>query len=406
MKLLAVKRMVLPLSYRDFRFLWIGQTISALGNPFQVVALVWLVLEIKGSPLALATMLLALAIPQAVVTLAGGVLIDRFDARTVMLWSDVVRTVTSGTIAILAFSDRLPLWLLFSILLFHGTANGLFSPAAASIPPRLVPKEALDSANSLMSLISQLGTFLGAIPAGIIIASHGPALAFALNSFSFAIAVLAALLMKPLSRETRSKKSSLFQDAVQGFVYLWRFPWLITILVMDSCAAIAAIGPIAIGLPLLASNVLRIGSQGYSLLLGSFGCGSVIGILLPAIRSPRHHRGRFFCLVQLLEAPLLAGVAFVPLPLAMLCLVGVGLLNGFLIVLFLSLLQTNIAKEMLGRMMSFWMLASMGFVPLSQYASGLIANFAGIQALFTTAGILTLLGAVLGLLVPSMHHLD
>ena len=406
MKLLAAKRMVLPLTYRDFRLLWIGQAISALGNPFQVVALVWLVLELKGSPLTLATTMLALTIPQALVTLAGGVLIDRFDARSVMLWSDTVRTVTSGTIALLAFTSSLPLWLLFFILLFHGAANGLFGPASASIPPRLVPNEALDSANSLMSLISQLGTFLGALPAGIIIAYSGPAFAFALNSLSFAIAVLATLLMAPLKREVRDQKSSFFHDAIQGFAYLWRFPWLIAILVMDGCAAIAAIGPTAIGLPLLANNILHTGSQGYSLLLGSFGCGSIIGILLPAIWSPRHHRGRFFCLVQLLEAPLLAGVTFVPLPLGMLCLIGVGLLNGYLVVLFLSLLQNNIAKEMLGRMMSFWMLASMGFVPLSDYASGLIANFAGIQVLFTAAGILTMLGAVLGLMVPSLLHLD
>lgn len=406
MKLLAIKRMVLPLTYRNFRLLWIGQAISALGNPFQVVALVWLVLELKGSPLTLATTLLALTIPQAIVTLAGGVLIDRFDARTVMLWSDSVRTITSGTIALLAFTHSLPLWLLFLILLFHGAANGLFGPASASIPPRLVPNEALDSANSLMSLISQLGTFLGALPAGILIANSGPAFAFALNSLSFAVAVVAALLMAPLNREARSQKSSLFHDAIQGFAYLWRFPWLIAILIMDGCAAIAAIGPTSIGLPLLASNILHIGSQGYSLLLGSFGCGSIIGILLPAIRSPSHHRGRFFCLVQLLEAPLLAGVAFVPLPLAMLCLIGVGLLNGYLVVLFLSLLQTNIAKEMLGRMMSFWMLASMGFVPLSDYASGLIANFAGIQVLFTAAGLLTMLGAVIGLMVPSLLRLD
>src|SRR5579884_2084665 len=130
MKLLAAKRMVLPLTYRDFRLLWIGQAISALGNPFQVVALVWLVLELKGSPLTLATTMLALTIPQALVTLAGGVLIDRFDARTVMLWSDTVRTVTSGTIALLAFTSSLPLWLLFFILLFHGAANGLFGPAS------------------------------------------------------------------------------------------------------------------------------------------------------------------------------------------------------------------------------------------------------------------------------------
>jgi MFS family permease len=406
MKLLIAKRLVVPLGYRDFRLLWIGQAISALGNPFQVVAVAWLVLQLKGSALDLANIMLALTIPQAVVTLAGGVLIDRLDARTVMLWSDTVRTITSGTIALLAFTESLPLWLLCIILLFHSAANGLFSPAAMSIPPHLVLKENLDSANSLMQLISQLGTFLGAVPAGLLIASYGPAIAFALNSLSFAVAVLATLLMTPLRHAIRDQKSSVFDDARQGFAYLRSFPWLITLLLVDTFAAVAAIGPTAIGLPLLARNTLHVGAQGYSLVVWSFGVGTIIGMVLPGMFSPRHHRGRFFCLIQIIEAPLLAAIAFTSLPIAMFCLASVGLLNGFLVILFLSLLQANIAKEMTGRIMSLFMLASVGFVPFSQYASGIIANAAGIQILFISAGVLTMLGAVLGFLAPSLRRLD
>jgi MFS transporter, DHA3 family, tetracycline resistance protein len=108
----------------------------------------------------------------------------------------------------------------------------------------------------------------------------------------------------------------------------------------------------------------------------------------------------------MLEAPLLVGVAFTPLPFAMVCLAGVGLLNGMLLVLFLSLIQANVSKEMLGRVMSFVMLASVGFVPLSLYGSGAIASAWGTQAVFLVAGGLTLVSAATGFCVRSLRNLD
>lgn len=406
MKIHAIKRVLLPLSYRNFRLLWIGQAISALGNPFQSVALIWLILQRNGSPLDLTLLLMALSVPQALVTLVGGVITDRLDARTVIFWSDTTRMVISGAIALLAFVGVLPLWLLGLLLMVYSIASGIFNPAAGSITPHLLPGEALDGGNALMQLLTQIGTFLGAVPAGIIVARSSPMVAFALNAISFAFAVFVTWLMTPLDRAEKSSSSSVFQDALQGFIYLGSTPWLVSLLLIDACAAIAAIGPIAIGLPLLAKDVLHIGATGYSFLIWSFACGSIIGMLVPLFGSPRHRRGRFFCLLQLVEGPFLAGVAFSPLLIAMFCLMGVAFLNGILVVLFLSLIQEHVSRGLLGRVMSFFMLAGIGFVPFSQSISGYIAARAGVQSLFITAGLLTTLSAFSGLLVPSLRTLD
>jgi DHA3 family tetracycline resistance protein-like MFS transporter len=220
------------------------------------------------------------------------------------------------------------------------------------------------------------------------------------------LAVLANLLMAPLARTLRETKKSLPQDAREGLRYVLRFRWLVALLLIDTCAALAAVGPISIGLPLLAQDVLHVGAEGYSLLLWSFGLGSVLGFILADVYSPTRARGRFYCLVQVLEAPLLAGVAFTPLPLAMCCLAAVGLLNGILVVIALSLIQANVSKEMLGRVMSFVMLASVGFVPLSLYGSGAIAAAWGTRTLFLMAGGLTLVRAVTGLCVQWLRRLD
>ncbi len=90
----------------------------------------------------------------------------------------------------------------------------------------------------------------------------------------------------------------------------------------------------------------------------------------------------------------------------MICLVGVGLLNGMLVVLFLSLIQSNVAKEMLGRVMSFAMLASVGLSPISIYGAGVIAGAWGTQALFPVAGGITLVPAALGLFLKWVRELD
>ena len=173
-----MKRIWAPLGNHDFRLLWCGQAISSIGSSFQGIALPWMVLtQPHSSAFSLALALLSLALPQAFLTLAGGFLVDRLDARSVMLWTDAARVLTASTIACLSTLHMLHLWLLCSILTLHGTATALFAPAAASIAPYLVPKEQLDGANSLSSMMFQLGPILGYLPAGILslrLVPHGP----------------------------------------------------------------------------------------------------------------------------------------------------------------------------------------------------------------------------------------
>ncbi len=399
-------RLIKPLHYKDFRLLWIGQTVSALGNPFQTVALLWLIIRLTGSAVDLSLVMLALSIPQALTTLVGGILTDRVDARTVMLWSDGIRIITSGAIALFTLLNWIPLWLLCIILVVHGIASGIFNPASNSIAPRLVPAEVLDGANSLTEMVSQLGIFLGALPAGLLVAFGGPALAFGVNALSFMVAVLAALLMQPLICEERLHKSSSFQNGVQGFLYLRESPWLIAILLMDVCAGIAAIGPTTVGLPLLSHSIFHSGPEGYSIFIWSFGCGMTLGTLLPALYRRQKRRGLLACAIQILEVPLLMTVAFVPFPIAAVCLFLLGLLNGYISILFLTLIQTNVQKTMLGRVMSFFMLASFGFVPFSYTVTGILAQQIGIQSVFLCAGGLILVGAILGLSIPALRQLN
>jgi hypothetical protein len=390
---------------RDFRLFWIGQTISSAGNATQAVALTWMILSMRGSTVDLALALFALTVPQAVFTLAGGILTDRQDARSVMILADGMRILTSGTLALLARSVGEHLWLVWGILLFHGTANALFTPAANTIAPRLVEVEDVESANALSSAMSQVGPLLGYLPAGLLVAAFGPAPAFALNALSYAVAVFTALLMRPLERVSRDKRRVVWHEIREAVHYVRTTPWLLAMLFMDVLVAWAAITTNSIGAPLLA-KALHAGALGYSLLAWSYSTGAVLGLLLPALYPLRSHRGVICIACQGTEAILMLLIAFVPLPLGALCMLSWSALNGILIVMTVTLLQQRTPATMIGRVMAFWTLASTGVQPIAQMMGGSIANALGVQALFALAGGVVLLGAVLGGSFQALRQLN
>lgn len=399
-----IRRAIGPLRRRDFRLLWMGQTISAVGSSFQSVALVWLILERTGSGLAVASALLALSIPGSLASLVGGAVIDRFDARSVMLCSDGVRAVASAFIAVLAGSGLAPVWVLYMIVAASGTAGGFFSPTIGALVPRIVPDEELPAANSLAGVIGYAGTTLGILPAAAVIAVSGPPAAFAVNSLSFALSFAAIAAMSPLSRATT--REPVLRGALASLALLWRVRWLGALLGMDAVAAVASLGPIAVGLPILARDDFHSGAFGYGILRWSFGIGSILGALAPAGYIPAHRRGRTVCLVQLIEGPALAAVAVAPLPVAAFALGISSFLNGYLAITMMPILQRGIAPAMLGRVMGLLMLASTGFVPLSYLLTGVLAAQVGAPPLFALAGLVVSLAAVLAYAVPQVRMLD
>lgn len=178
------------------------------------------------------------------------------------------------------------------------------------------------------------------------------------------------------------------------------------LLLVEMVCNLVGAGPISVGLPLLARGPLAAGSEGYGLLLAGVGAGHVAGMLVLAGRRPLHRRGRVYCLLTLAQAPLFAGLAARPLPLAVLLLALSGVLNGIVLIMFLNLLQTRVGAGMLGRVMGVVSLALYGLSPLSQAAAGPLADAIGPGALFGLTGAAFLVAGLGGLLVPALVALD
>jgi MFS family permease len=185
-----------PLWIGPFRNLWLGATISLFGDQFYLVALPWLVLHLSLSSLTLATVLMAAAVPRAVLMLVGGAVSDRVHPRTVLVATGLARAALVGAVAALTGLGVIRLWHLYVLAVAFGVADAFWFPASAALLPSLVPPEQYGRANALLHGSAQMSTLIGPAPAGWVVKHWGLAPAFWLDAFSF-VGLILALLRVP-----------------------------------------------------------------------------------------------------------------------------------------------------------------------------------------------------------------
>ncbi len=277
----------------SFSLLWSGQTISRLGDSFYTVALAWWVLEKTGSAAVMGLVLVCSSVPMILFLLFGGVAVDRFSRLHLMLASDVFRALIVIAIAVLAFAQRLEIWQVLIASGLFGFVDAFFFPAYIAIVPDIVAGEDLTSANSLRSLSSEFTLMIGPALAGLIIASGGTALAFALNAISFILSGI-CLLMVPQKRAFSQKlavEASALQDLREGLGTVMRSPWLWITISIAGLSNLTLAGPMETALPLLVKQRFGANAQMYGLLMGISAIGSVLSAILIGRRKRLRHRG-------------------------------------------------------------------------------------------------------------------
>src|SRR3984885_9280982 len=164
-----------PLFNREFRYLWIGNTISGCGDQFFLVALPWLILQLTGSGAVLGGIMMVQAIPRAALMLLGGAVTDRISPRKIMMLTASLRTVLVAAVSVLIWLHALQLWQLYILAFCFGIADAFAGPAAQAYLPSLVAPEQLAAANSVSQSTVQITTLVAPGPAGLCIKAFGTA---------------------------------------------------------------------------------------------------------------------------------------------------------------------------------------------------------------------------------------
>lgn len=400
-------RLLTPLAHRDFRVLWIGMSISLVGDGVLLVALAWQVYTLSGSPGAMSAVGVARAVPQVALVLLGGVISDRFDRRRTMLISDLVRFVCLLTLAVLALGGALELWQLIVVVMVYGGAAGFFPPAYDAVVPTLVLKSELVQANALDQFVRPAAVQIGGTAlGGILVAGIGTGGAFAFDALTFAVSVGCLLCIRPKPPPAGSR-GSLWADLLSGLAYVRANSWLWATFVSATFAYLLFLGPAEVLLPYLVKNGLHGSAADLGVVLT---CGGLASVLVALAVGQTGVPSRFITFV------------YVSWTLATLAVAGYGLathswqlavacaaVNGFEtagLVAWATAKQRLVPGALLGRVSSVEWFVSISLLPLSYALAAPVAAAVGVRATLIGAGVLGAIVTLVFLYVPGVRSVD
>jgi MFS family permease len=408
------------LKIRDFRLLFTGEGVSLLGDQFYFIALPWLVLQLSAGTLALGAVLAVQGVTRAAFMLVGGAVTDRFSPRRVMIGSNIARLAAVTLLAALVLGGAVQTWMLFVLAAVYGVADGFFFPAQTAIVPQLAAIDQLSTANAIIQGLDQVAQFIGPVLAGVLIASvaagslglEGVGLALAADAATFIVSVVLLTLMhvdrvRPGAGGTAAgggPAPGLWTSIKEGLAYMWDDQLLRVLLLLVLAVNFLAVGPLLVGVPVLAHERLAGGAQAYGAIMSAFGGGSLAGLAVAgAARRPARLMGHVLLSVCAVFGLGIAALGFAHSLIAALVPAALmGFAAGYLAVSFFTWVQARTPQRFMGRMMSLFIFASVGLVPVSQAVSGVVAGWS-VTALFVGAAVLLALVVARAWWVPSLR---
>ena len=384
-----------PLRNPAYRLWLTGGTISLLGDQFYLVALPWLVLQQTGSAVAMGTVLMAGAIPRALLMLMGGAATDRVSARKIMMATAAARTVCVTAIGLLVWIRILHTWELYALAFAFGVADAFSAPAQTAYIPSLVKREQLVAASSVNQSTAQLTTMAGPVPAGFVIQKLGVAWAFFLDAISF-LFIIGALWKLPDPPKSDKAQKAVRQLIADGIAYVAKDVPLRSLMLLAMVLNCCLTGPVSVGLAYLTKT--KFGSPAaYGILVSAMAAGSLMGALTAGVWKIRR-RGALILLVTVMLGICLGAMGLVErVWSAASMLLVMGAAAGLVNVHIGAWAMQRIDAAVRGRVASVLMLSSVGIVPISLAVAGFLIAW-NLKFMFLLAGgtmLVTAAGAAL-----------
>jgi MFS family permease len=399
----ALQRMLAAFTYRDFRVQWFGACSSSIGTWMQLTAQNWMVLSLTGSAFFLGLDAFLQQLPIMLFTLIGGVLADRRDRRQTLLASQYIQMATAATLAGLVYFDIVRIWHILVLSFVTGLAQAFGGPAYQALIPSLVDKKDLPNAVALNSIQFNIARVLGPLAFGATIAvfanwgfadGQGMAACFALNALSFLIVIWALMSLHVKHIPTSGTRGSMQDELRGGLTYVRDHGSLVALIVLAASTTFLGFAVLTF-LPLFTQTVFMEGAETYSHLLAFSGAGSVVGALVVAWLGKFPRMGLTALLVQVVYGLLI--LAFSTSTLLWLSELLLFLTGAALMIVFstvTSLIQLIAPNEMRGRVMSIYMVAFRGGMPLGSLVSGWLATLIGAQMVIAINGVLLVVVAM------------
>ena len=383
------------LATRRFGTFWFASLLSNIGTWAQQVAQPWLLLSLGASPMVLGLDAFAMGAPVLLLTLVGGALADRGDRRRIIATFQSIQMLCPLLIMVLILSGFVQPWMVVLTSLVVGITDALSMPSFQSIVPSIVEHEQIPNGIALNSTQFNLSRILGPAVAGMLMAGIGAAGAYAVNAASYVPFILVALWILPRGTRptvpTSSQVAGLERRALFAGVREIAAEPILRNALLTVLATSSLCVPLITFCPLLVKQVFQGDISHFSLVIGAFGAGGLLGAIALLAMDPRRDRRSLSSGFAVAFGVLVVLAAVVPwrwaLPVVFV-LAGIAMTASNASAN--TLLQSAAPSRIRGQSVSLFMLAMRGGVALGGLLTGITISLLGVSEALLLNGILAM----------------
>jgi len=387
------------LRHRNFRLFFSGQSISLIGTWMTRVATSWLVYKLTKSAVLLGTVGFAGQIPTFLLAPIAGVLVDRWNRRTVLLWTQALAMVQSLLLAWLTLTNRVTIAEILVLSALQGCINAFDMPARQSFLVQMVDgehaRDDLSNAIAINSSMVNAARLIGPSLAGMLIAVTNEGWCFLIDGVSY-IAVLISLMLMHVPKiegALQRARSSMLVQLREGWDFVRGFAPIRTILLLFALNSLMG-WPFTVLMPIFAAEVLHGGPHTLGFLMGALGIGSLGSAISLVLRKSVRGLLRMIPIAALVfGSGLIAfGLSHMEwLSMAVMLIVGFGMMQG--LTASNTIIQTIVPEDKRGRVMSYYTMAFVGMAPFGSLLSGAMAHAMGAPRTVIVSGVACIGGA-------------
>jgi len=394
------------LTEREFRLLWLGQSVSGLGDAMALVALAFAVLGIAGARGAsdLGFVMTAWVISRTALTLVGGVWADRLPRQWVMVGSDLTRALAQAAVAVLVVTRVARIWELVVLVVVYGAADAFFHPAETGLVPATVSAARLQQANALMGLSRNTVALIGPALSGLIVAAFGPGWVFAVDAASFLVSALFLTRLRVPAMQRGVEQASLLAELRDGWRQVITRSWVWASIVYFAVVNAATTAIFVLG-PVVAVRSFG-GARAWGIVGSAATAGSILGGLAAVRLKPRRLLlGGTLALATIALEPALLARPFPVVVIAAAAMVGFAGVS-FNTALWYTALQEQVPEQVLSRVSAYDWMGSFVVQPAGFAVVGPLAASLGLGPTLRLSAILVAGSSAAILLVPSVRRLE
>ena len=387
----------------DFGALWLAQVASRFGDPITLIALAYVSYVRTHSALITALAVVMATIPNALFGVFGGVIADAFGHRRAMITCDLARVGLVGLVPI-TLALGLPLVVSYVLVFAAASCGAIFNPARLALVPRIVEPHELSTANALTYSSDRAVEVLGALAAGVLVASIGER-AFYVDALTFLFS--AALLLRVHADHQRRPLVpwALGHEALEGLRFLWghtvlRANTVFSLICQLSLPVVSSLAPSLIFQRFAGGNA-EIGASQFGIAEGAIAAGAVAGGVLLAPQLARIGKGRLLVGGFAIYGIVLIALALAPtFEIALVLFALGGVVNVLFYVNNVTISQELTPPDLRARVFGARIaLLNLSWLPVI-VISGALADAVGVSLLIILAGTVTLVGALIGAFIP------